>query len=1293
MTASRTSSPPQERIPFHRSIRFRLIVIIFIISILPLATASLVSYWQAHRLLSSQVKQQMATAAQIAGTRLDEQVQLRNIRLRILFNRGHMAEEIGNGFAFPVGSAEQQAIRTTWLNAYEAIRTQNDILLFDDILVASADGQVHYASQPAWEGKDLRFSRSFDLLKTAPPGTYILPSFDPLYPDRVVLATTYKKFSADNNLEWIGVAFSSGTSIASLLRTAGNFHPQAYAYFVSDLGEHIGVDRRTLEIFIFSPSQDLPGIWDDFLATGEVFHPNIHNADGIPTVAYLYPLQKLNTNLVLELPRAAVFGQLDALSPIMFSLGILAVIITLGVAISVGQRLSTPILQLAAIQQAFAAGDFARRAPENRNDELGLLARTFNQMATELSALYQGLEQRVQERTNEIRTAAEIAQEITSSQDLQALLQKTAALIATRFGYYHVGIFLLNPTGEYAQLQAAYGPAAETMLEQTHRLPTNEHSIVGWVSKNVQARIVNNVENDPIHFKNPLLPQTRSETAIPIALGDAVFGVLDVQSDQISAFHEDAITTLQIIANQLASAIYNLKLRTFSGIDLALIDRLTRASYRITQATTSQELEDAIVRTLHNLEYAGIWLHLSPRGQIQNKHAWNPLLATPLDIEIPTRLLNMEQAETLMANGTLDTPLKQKPIERMPRILLQIARQLETDYAIFVPVFVQGHLHDLLIFGYPQAAPEELLRTAHTIGLAIGTSWERIRQQADIVRKLRENEAIMNISRLLTSAPDLDTLFRTLHQQVQQTLGDYAFLVALYDGETNSIRIPYLYENGAVSSLPSYPLGEGLTSIVLRSRQPLLLVEDTARQAEALGAKVVGEPARSWLGVPLIANEQPIGAIVVQDLENEGAFTEDDMHLLQGLADSIAGVLQNIRLLDESRQRTLEVQTAAEIARDISQAINLDDLLQKAVALIPQRLNFYHAAIFLLDATRQYAVIREGTGEVGLKMKRMGHRLGVGSRSTVGYASSRGEMLVINDTQADATHRPNPLLPDTRAEAAIPLKVGERIIGVLDVQSTEPYTFTPDKLRTLQILADQLAIAIENAELFARMQENLSQQRLLHNITAQATGGTSIEDALDMAVQGLQVTLGGDRVSIMLLDARQQVLRVAAARGYSEQEIRQMVIPVGRGIIGWAVQTRQTVRVDDTTKDPRYIALEGAQIYSELAIPLIYRNEVLGVLNVESELPNAYDNETTEMLETMASNLAAIIANARLVERIRRQANRQRMLYEAAVKLRRTTTVDAILRTTAEELTLALNARRAEIRIQVTPDDTAGEEQ
>src|SRR5688572_31027973 len=399
------------------------------------------------------------------------------------------------------------------------------------------------------------------------------------------------------------------------------------------------------------------------------------------------------------------------------------------------------------------------------------------------------------------------------------------------------------------------------------------------------------------------------------------------------------------------------------------------------------------------------------------------------------------------------------------------------------------------------------------------------------------------------------------------------------------------------------------------------------------------------------------------------------------VANQVSGAIHNVILINESKNSALQFETAAEIARDISSSLDLDELMEKAVELIRSRFDFYHAAIFLKDLPDEFVVIREATGDAGAQLKRAGHKLGIGSKSVVGFVAGHGEPLIVNDTTRDTTYYANPLLPDTRAEAALPLKVGDRIVGVLDVQSKQAYAFSDENLRTLQILADQLAIAVVNSELFAETQEHLAQHRLLHHITTTAASGTTLDEALQSAVNGLQVTLGGDRVSILLADREKKILEVRAAVGYAE-DVFALRIPIGDGITGWAGAHRRTLRVNDVLQDIRYI--EGSpNTRSEMAIPLLYRSELLGVLNVESEQLAAYAENDEELLGTLGGSLAAIIANARLLEQIRAQAERERILFEISDKIRRTTDMETILATTASELTRAVGATGAQIKLGI----------
>ncbi|MEW5872426.1 MAG: GAF domain-containing protein [Chloroflexota bacterium] len=182
----------------------------------------------------------------------------------------------------------------------------------------------------------------------------------------------------------------------------------------------------------------------------------------------------------------------------------------------------------------------------------------------------------------------------------------------------------------------------------------------------------------------------------------------------------------------------------------------------------------------------------------------------------------------------------------------------------------------------------------------------------------------------------------------------------------------------------------------------------------------------------------------------------------------------------ELQQRTNQMEVAAQVARDITINRNLETLLEHAVNLIRERFGFYHAGIFLVDENNDYAILRSATGQAGAELLRRGHKLKIGETGLVGYAAQSGEARIASNVDQDAAHFKNPLLPHTRAEAVLPLKVGERVTGALDVQSQEPQAFDEQSLTVLQIIADQLATAIESARLFQELQFNLRQVEQLY---------------------------------------------------------------------------------------------------------------------------------------------------------------------------------------------------------------------
>jgi len=193
------------------------------------------------------------------------------------------------------------------------------------------------------------------------------------------------------------------------------------------------------------------------------------------------------------------------------------------------------------------------------------------------------------------------------------------------------------------------------------------------------------------------------------------------------------------------------------------------------------------------------------------------------------------------------------------------------------------------------------------------------------------------------------------------------------------------------------------------------------------------------------------------------------------------------------KRRSDYLAVTAEIARLVTSTLDLKSIFTRTVNLVRERFGFYHAAIFIIEETGLKAVLREATGAAGEKMKSIQHTIVVGSKSVVGTAAKTGEPLIVNDTATNPIHNPNPLLPDTRAEIAIPLQIGSRLIGILDIQSTQINAFTQDDLSVLQSLADQVAIAINNAGYFERSQELIKELQEVDKLKSQFLANMSHE--------------------------------------------------------------------------------------------------------------------------------------------------------------------------------------------------------
>ena len=248
-------------------------------------------------------------------------------------------------------------------------------------------------------------------------------------------------------------------------------------------------------------------------------------------------------------------------------LSAIVLLLTIAASLVLTNRTVRPMQELAGVAVKLGAGDWQTHIPGYSQDEIGALANALRTMRDHLYQTFQGLEERVLERTralerhaNQIQAAAEVGHSAATLLDLDTLLTRVTHLVSDRFGFYHTGIFLLSNDKEYAVLRAANSAGGQRMLERQHRLRIGQEGIVGKVASSGTPHIALDVGEDAIYFNNPDLPETRSEMALPLRVGETILGALDVQSREANAFHQEDIEVLQLVADQVAVAIQNARL-------------------------------------------------------------------------------------------------------------------------------------------------------------------------------------------------------------------------------------------------------------------------------------------------------------------------------------------------------------------------------------------------------------------------------------------------------------------------------------------------------------------------------------------------------------------------------------------------------------------------------------------------------------------------------------------------------------------------------------------------------------
>jgi phosphoserine phosphatase RsbU/P len=337
--------------------------------------------------------------------------------------------------------------------------------------------------------------------------------------------------------------------------------------------------------------------------------------------------------------------------------------------------------------------------------------------------------------------------------------------------------------------------------------------------------------------------------------------------------------------------------------------------------------------------------------------------------------------------------------------------------------------------------------------------------------------------------------------------------------------------------------------------------------------------------------------------------------------------------------------TLAEIGEGVNSSLDLDEVLGRTAALIKRHIDYEIFGVLMLEGDGAYLKHRFSIGYPRDLAENV--RVPVGHGIT-GTAAATGHSVLVNDTSKD--ERYISAIENVRSELAVPLMLQGKCVGVLDIQSRHPDYFTPEQQNILTLLAGRLAIAIENARLYQKERTQGETLLLLNEVGRETSSILDVEELLRRAAEQIKRVIDYQILSLMLYDEKQKVFRHRIDVKHGQHVQGKLRVAVSEGVVGAAAILKAPVCVPDVSADPRYLMV-NPETRSELAIPMIHKGQVIGVLDLESPQLNYFTEDHVQTLSILAANLAVSLENARLYEKLARDEARLERDLQAAKRI------------------------------------------